>query len=361
MRGREWLLVTAALATAIAGSALLVASRAGAGPSALSRGSGGLLLARRYLEAQGATVTLLDHEATGLPKESVLLVAFPWERGAGSNDAVDVRDHLDRGGSLVVAFSAGPPQPAEKALLEVLDLDRRDLRGPPPLSPAAWRRFVDEEWTVSPPPTAGGTARLAKMRAPLWLPVPSVAARPLLQGPGQVAVSFVFRRGHGTVVVLPAELLSNCRLAQPASADLLETLRRSLGESWYVDEFHQGLVGVGAAVATPIGPGFALLMGQLVLLYLLAVATLGRRFGVPWRERPPVAGSPATFLRGLGVLHDRLGHHDEAAQALLARVQEIDPRLRLPAGLADTTGRNDARSFVELARDVAKLQLKRRT
>lgn len=363
MSRREWVLVSGALAAAILGSALVVSSRQQAGPSALSRRPDGLLAARRVLEAGGASVTLLDREAVGLPDASVLLVAFPWRRGGSSLSSPVAREHLKRGGTLVLAYSpgrglpgGGPAQGAESALLADLGVATRRLRGDPPLAPAAWRRFVDEEWTVAAARAGEGTPRTAAINAPSWVPVPPRGAVPLLVGPEETVVAFAFRQQRGTVAVVPAELLANRRLAEPASADLLETLRRSFGDAWFVDELHQGLVGAGVLAAAAIGPGFGLLVGQLALLYALAVVALGTRLGAPWRERPPAAGSSAGYLRGLGALHDRLGHHAAAARLLVSRAQELAPRLWPGEGVAVPAGRIDGRALVALGRAVAELQ-----
>jgi len=359
MKRPEWVLLVAALAAAIVGSALLLAARGSAGPSALSRGPAGLLAARLVLEESGADVALLDREARDLPAGTVLLTAFPWRRGAWDFEARAAREHLNRGGALVLAFSPGPAaQSAEAALLAELGVRTRRVRGEPPLAPLQWRRFVDAEWTVAPAvPVAG---RSTRMRVPHWLPAPPAGSDVLLVGPEATAVAFAFRRGRGTVAVVPAELLANCRLTEPGSVDLLETLRSSLHGSWCFDEFHHGLVRSDAVSSARIGPGFGLLAGQLGLLYALAVVALSRRFGPPWRERTVAAGSAAGFLRGLGVLHDKLGHHADAARLMRSRASELSPRLDLADRVAGAGTRVDASALVALGRELAALQSKRR-
>jgi hypothetical protein len=352
-------LVVATLAAAIVGSALLLAARGGAGPSALSRGPAGLLAARVVLEESGAAVTLLDREARDLGGDTVLLTAFPWRHGAWSFEGRSAREHLNRGGALVLAYSPGSAaQSAEAALLDELGVRTRRVRGEPPLAPLEWRRFVDAEWTVAPPGPA--TGRPARMRVPHWLPAPPPGADVMLVGPDAMPVAFAFRRGRGTVAVVPAELLANCRLAEPGSIDLLATLRASLHASWCFDELHHGLVDAAAVAPAPIGPGFGLLVGQLGLLYTLAVVALSRRFGPPWRERTVAAGSPAGFLRGLGVLHDRLGHHADAARLMRTRARELSPRLDATERAAGEGTRVDARALVALGRELAASQSKRR-
>ncbi|MBI4917424.1 MAG: hypothetical protein HY825_16415 [Acidobacteria bacterium] len=359
MRRPEWVLLVAALAAAIVGSAFLLAARGGAGPSAMSRGPAGLLAARLVLEESGAEVALLDREARGLAADTVLLTAFPWRRGAWDFEARAAREHLNRGGALVLAYSPGPAaQSAEAALLAELGVRTRRVRGEPPLAPLAWRSFVDAEWRVASPGSA--TGRSTRLRVPHWLPAPPSGSEVLLVGPEATAVAFAFRRGRGTVVVVPAELLSNCRLTESGSVDLLETLRSSLHASWCFDEFHHGLVGTAAVSSARLGPGLGLLAGQLGLLYALAVVVLSRRFGPPWRERTVAAGSPAGFLRGLGVLHDRLGHHADAARLMRSRASELSPRLDFAGRAAEAGTKVDGRALVALGRELAALQSERR-
>jgi hypothetical protein len=69
-----------------------------------------------------------------------------------------------------------------------------------------------------------------------------------------------------------------------------------------------------------------------------------------------VTGSAGSFLLGLGALHNRLGHHAEAARRLLERTRELDRNLILPDGLDRRANSAGPRELVELAREVARLR-----
>jgi len=158
-------------------------------------------------------------------------------------------------------------------------------------------------------------------------------------------------------VVLPAELLANARLREPAHAALLETLRGWLSPPWRFDEYHHGLGATSRqAAASPTQRGLDLLLLQLLLVYLMAALALGRRLGPAWRETPPLAGSAGSFLLRLGTLHHRLGHHGDGAALLLRRAAELDRRLAPDASLRALAERGDAAALVEVGQSVARLQ-----
>jgi len=92
-------------------------------------------------------------------------------------------------------------------------------------------------------------------------------------------------------------------------------------------------------------------MLQIAFVYVLVVLAVARRFGPTWREPPVAAGSSASFLLGLGALHQRLGHQRAAARLLVARAREFDPRLRL----ADPRETEEA-DLLTIARRVAQAQ-----
>jgi hypothetical protein len=328
------------------------APQGGAG-SALSRSGGGCLGARAYLEARGTRVDLLDGPLADFRKGGVLVVAFPWQRLDSSDVATALARHLRRGGAVVFAFSGqgGPRAEAmESAVAAGLGLRWHAVTQDPPLHPLLWREYTGEEWDLMPDASVG-PARPLRVRA--------VRAWPEMPPDGQVLfrdlwgrpMVFTHASRGGRVVALPAEVLSNARLA--GSADLLETLRVRLGDAWTFDEHHHGL----QALAAPSGHAprrmLDLWLVHVVVLYGLCVWALARRLGPAWSEPPVVTGSAATFLLGLGALHQRLGHHDEAAALLVARARELDPRLGPGEGSRDEVPRGDGRALVALARAVA--------
>ncbi|MBV8202177.1 MAG: hypothetical protein JOZ15_16275 [Acidobacteria bacterium] len=359
----RWLAVAAAFVAAAALVVAVTGGRGGSRGSTISRGPGGWLAARRYLEARGAQVTLISEPlgsfvlrdasraagpiAAPGSRPGVLALVFPWQGlPAGDLDeAIDI--HLGRGGDVVLAYS-GEEAGAER----VLSVWRwRPAGGAVPLAPWRWRSFMRRQWQLQPVAAAG--VRPLRVWAPRVLPLPGPGARVLFTAPGGAAAAAVFRYHGGRVVVLPADALSNSRLSEAGNADLLESLLAGLGPRWAFDEYHHGLVTATAGNAG-LGRAADLLLAHLVLLYLLAVLALGRRQGPAWREPAAVAGSAATFLQGLGALHHRLGHHGEAARLLLRRARELDRGLELPADLDRQAAGAGPRELVAIARQVAR-------
>ncbi|MGV8039319.1 MAG: hypothetical protein AB2L07_04355 [Thermoanaerobaculaceae bacterium] len=126
------------------------------------------------------------------------------------------------------------------------------------------------------------------------------------------------------MVVLPAELLANCRLGQPGAVDLLEGLASALPGRWELDEWRHGLRPPAAVPQWTGSLAFDLLLVQLALVYAAAVWMLARPLGTPWRDEVAAQGSVASFLLSLGRLHDRLRHHREAGRAMAQRASELD-------------------------------------
>jgi hypothetical protein len=373
MNQRRWLAAAAcALAVAALVGVVILSGGAGASGSTVSRGGSGWLAARRYLEARGARVTLITepldaYEAAqsaaaegGNDGPDVLALVFPWQERTPADLRATLDAHLSRGGDLVVAYS-GEPDGAEESLdfLPMVEPEKA------PVNPSRWYSFVHREWDLRPAASmpAGAAAHPGSAAAASWLPVhvwapralpvPAPGAEVLYASPSGLPVVTVFRRHGGRVVLLPADALANGRLALPGNANLLEALRQNLGRRWAFDEIHHGLV-TRSSVAPQLGRTADLLSAHLVLLYLLAVATLARRQGPAWREEVALGGSPRGFLVGIGALHDRLGHHRDAARLLLRRARELDRGLQLPAELdrlAESAGPED---LLAIARRVAR-------
>lgn len=402
----RWSAVAALFLVTAAVTAVLLGGPGGSRGSTISRGPGGWLAARRYLQTRGARVTLISEPLAryvqeqsvepdgagpqvepGRPGEQrdrsagdwsardwraggeagqpaapppprrhagpgVLALVFPWQTLPAGDLDEPLEAHLGRGGDVVLAYS-GEAAGAER----LLDIWRWDQAGEVPLAPWRWWSFTHREWQLRPAPgvpgAGGGGGRPLRVWAPRALPRLGPAATVLFTTPeGKPAVA-VFRYHGGRVVVLPADALSNARLGEAGNADLLETLLRRLGPRWAFDEIHHGLVTAPAAQGS-LGRAADLLLAHLVLLYLLAVLALARRQGPAWREPATVAGSAATFLLGMGALHHRLGHHAEAARLLLRRARELDRGLQLPPDLDRRAASAGPRELVEIATQVAR-------
>ncbi len=333
--------------------ALLVTAPAGADSSTLSRSGSGWLAARKYLEARGCRVALLDRglEAGAAPG-GVLVLGFPWQ---SDEDRDGWQAALDRqlrsGGTLVFAYSGNLFELSEQRVAELLELGWDERRGRVPLHPLRWREFAAEEWALVGEPAAKGRLRPGRVTALRRVPRAPERASVLARDAVGRPLAFSVPRQRGLVVVLPAEALSNARLAQPGNADLLETLRVGLGDVWAFDEFHHGL-------RPPLTPGdvgaqrvLLLFLAQLVFVYVLVALAIARRFGPAWHEGVPTSGSAAGFLVGLGSLHQRLGHEREAAPLLLLRARALDGRLVLPS-----VPEAERRDLLRLARRVGEAQ-----
>jgi hypothetical protein len=324
---REVVLWSAAgfLVICLAGGFLLIGKSELDG-SSLSRGSTGYLAARRYLEARGCRVALLDHPLSEESVRGVLTTVFPWQvpEFAGEELRQGLESHLRRGGAVLLAVSGDRFAQGQEIVLQQLQISWQDLRGRPPLLPWRWWRYASVRWPMSAPYATG------EIEAPRGFPTLPKGGRALWLGEKGVPLVFTFGRSGGRVFVVPADALSNGRLGRAENVELLEELHRTLGNLWAFDEYHHALFAPTAPSARVGVEAFEALLIHLGLLYAMAVLALGRRFGTPWREESLLPGSTASFLVGLGALHQRLGHHPAAARLLLERARELDPRVRVP-------------------------------
>jgi len=322
--------------------------------SSLSRAAPGWLAARRYLEARGVETSLLDRPE--LPAGgSTHVTCFPWRVSSWRESLDEIDRHLDEGGRLVVGYEHRQLETLQRIVLRRLDLGWRDLESAAPLSPFEFFEADQEEWTLEPGAEAGW--RGVRLRVPRMVVSAPKGARTLYRGPEGDPVVFDFPRGDGRVLVMPAELLANARLSEPGHVDLLEMLRLWGGDGrWSFDEYHHGLVAPIDEVGRRGRGAVDAFVVHMLLLYGFALWTLVRRFG-PARERVPViVGSTDRFLRGVGRLHDGLGHHAAAARLLVRRAVELSPGLKLPRGLLEEAEGADGRRLLAIARAVARAQ-----
>jgi hypothetical protein len=335
------------------GFALLFHEGGEARGSSLSKGPNGWLAARRYLEARGARVTLLDAPFEASEERQVLVTAFPWQQGAAVEAAEALENHLRRGGDLVLGYSGLEGNPGETVVMERLGLPLTVVREVT-LNPVRWRAAAREEWRLRPDAAAARGASPVRVWATRLAPEMPPKAEALFRSPDGKPAIALLRRYKGRIFLLPSDALSNARLGEPGNSGLLETLRVRLGDRWTFDEYHHGLIGVRGVETAAFGRALDLILLHLAALYLFALWTLSRRFGPAWSEPPAVTGSAGTFLLGLGALHHRLGHHAQAALRLLERVRELDRDLDLPADLDRRAAVAGPRELVALAREIAR-------
>jgi hypothetical protein len=352
VRARTWVAVALAVAVLSAGAVLLAAAaHEPAAGSTLSRAAGGWMAARRYLEARGAQVTLVD--SVSASTTGVLAIVFPWQRADFGRPAWSfVDDHAGRGGTVIFAYS-GRPDPEESDVASRLGMTGKEGVDEPPLHPLRWREY---RMAVSALTAAEGSPGVAPLRVatPRVLPTAPVGAHVLFRDERGRAAVFWYPWRQGRVVALPARLFDNAGLEDAGNADFLESLGAGLGPEWSFDEFHHGLASAAAVEADgPGGWALDLFLLQMALVYALAVLAVSRRFGPPWQEPPVVTGSTTSFLRGVGALHHRLGHHRAAGETLVARARQLHPRLELhDAG----GGHAGAEGFLRLAQAVGRAQ-----
>ena len=339
----------AVIALAGATVALSAAAHEQAAGSTLSRADSGWIAARRYLEARGGTVALADTPSGR--SAGVLVIVFPWQRLESRADATAAERHLAGGGTVVFAYS-GQRSWSEPEIASRLGMTYDEASGDPPLHPLRWREYESATVELSPEP--------ASDRAPLLVPTPRRRPEPpsgatvsFRDDRGRPAV-FTFDRHGGRVLVLPAAIFSNAFIEEAGNADFLESLVAGLGRQWSFDEYHHGLSGT-ASVPPGSAAGYALdlFLVQLALVYGLGVLAVSRRFGPVWSDPPVVAGSTTSFLRGLGTLHHRLGHHDDAADLLVVRARQLHPRIEIPDAIPGDTG---AAGLLRLAQVVGRAQ-----
>lgn len=332
---------------------LLAGRDFGASSSSLSRDAGGWLAARRYLEARGAEVHLLDRALSDGPSGGVLVLAFPWQQAVTGDEIQALGDFLRAGHTVILAYSGEPLEVREARVLEALALEASDVRSRPPLNPFEWWSYHRESWLLEPSFEHGSPIRVpAIRRAPL---APESADVFYIDGEDRPLV-FAYPLHRGKVVVLPAGMLSNAWISEAGNADFLETLRDGLGEVWTFDELHHGLVAVDAAASSPTKFAWDLFITHLALIYVLGVVSLGRRFGPAWGERPAAAGSTASFLRQLGALHHKLGHHGQAAALLVERARALDPDLPIDDLPSGGETRHQKKQLLETARRISMAQ-----
>ncbi|MEP6994660.1 MAG: DUF4350 domain-containing protein [Acidobacteriota bacterium] len=351
MKSKPLIFGSAALLLLVVVGSLALRRSGAAGPSVLSRSSRGWLAARKYMEARGSSVGLLDAPFDTDRSDHSLVLSLPWEIPPSDRDLQALHRRLNAGGTLVYAYSGEIPGASEDRVAQALRLEFHTVHADPPLGPREWYRFRRAGWRLKP--EVESTVGDVSIATPSEVPDAPAGAQVLYRGEDGKPVIFAFARGRARVIVLPADALSNGRLSNPGNADLLESVRRALGERILFDEYHHGLSGERSAADSGSASSLDLLLAQLCVLYLLCAWALATGFGPAWQETPPITGSASAFLLGLAALHRELRHSSGAALQLIADVRRYDPRTAIPAELEAAAGTASEDAFVGLARTVS--------
>jgi hypothetical protein len=176
-------------------AAALLARHEGAPGSALSATAHGWLAARRYAEARGTRVTLMDREDYPLDNRQTLWVVFPWQHLTWQESARCAREHLRRGGTLIVAYSGQGVTPDEADFFTDLGVTHQVRPETPLFHPTRWREQQRAEWRLIP----AHEERLAasgRIRHTQWLPTWPATTEPLFRNDeGETVVGRLAHRG----------------------------------------------------------------------------------------------------------------------------------------------------------------------
>lgn len=321
----------------------------GAGPSTWSRGPRGLQLAHAYLEARELPVARWDVPLTelGTPgseaSPGALVLALPLRRGLSDEEAAALDRWVIAGGRLVVLGSGERVPPAEAYTLRKLGLEGRPLRGDPPLWWFSWKAWTEEVGELVPE-EPGGMALTVRTGDAALRPVAQPVARVLqrfddagqptpeeleewsglvgTEAPSGTPAVFSIRRGYGEVfVVNNGSAFGHGLLEEGDNLAFLEGLAREItadGGTLAFDELHHGFPAPGAEPPAEADPAFWAVVGQLGLLWILAVWTVSRPFGPPLARMRTRSGAVGRELAALASLHRRSKHAPEAGARLLA-------------------------------------------
>lgn len=356
MTRRQWFGVVLGVAVLLG---MLWLGQGGAGlgsSSSLSSSSQGWAAARHYVEARGVEVTIGDQPLNAIPTTGTWVLTFPWRGALEDGDLDAVSRHLQAGGHLLLAYSGDGGHTSEELVLRELNLEGVRLLDDPPLIPWEWREFRRRMWSLESPESGDSILELPPLS---WVPEAPYEAEVLYAGGDEDwPLVFTVGRGRGRVTVLPHALLANGGLRAADNIEVLEGLLAELPSPWRFDEYHHGWRNQDEASFTSATQAWDMFVLHLLVIYGLAVLALIRRFGPAWRQPVDTTGSASDFLRGVGSLHDRLGHHAEAARWMVQRAKDLNPRVDWET--VDTNVRN-GRELVALGQEVSRRQRRRRS
>ncbi|HET8569281.1 MAG TPA: DUF4350 domain-containing protein [Candidatus Limnocylindria bacterium] len=315
-------LFVVAVATSLAGAGGTAPALGGRTASVYDDGPGGATVLRRYLADAGLRVDTIEGARFGPIASDVVLVL-------GATEEIDAaaaglfREHMDRGGTVVVATDVGF---SERRLLEPFGVRVAAAAEP-------GDRAVRGAIFASPP------VRRISVGRGVRLDLPSGADA--LTAGAPVAASITVGRGS-LVVVGSLDPFINATVGDADNGRFALALAR-LGRSVAFDEHHHGVRPDPNAFAVLFGtwPGAALIAAGLSTFAYLVLS--GRRLGpaLPLDPRPP--RSSLEYVRAFAGLVRRSGRGEIARRRLrddlrrgVARIVGADPEApldRLATGL----------------------------
>jgi len=354
MKKHGWWMAT--LATLVLMTLLSAGQGGPTDASSLSRGSSGWSAARWYIKGMGSPIRTLDAPiAESLGDTDVLVVTGSGSEPSGfsTGDVETVQRFVRKGGRLIFGYGSGV---RASALGKRLGFGfKASANRPRSLNPIVWVEEASKTYHLP----LGGNGPAVAMGAVSEYPAEAPGDLVLVRNPQNESLALLRPFGKGEIALLPVETLSNGRLNQPGNSALLEGIRVRFGQTseWTFDEYHHGV----ASAASPSGVrsrrGLDLFAFQILLAYGLFVAAIGRRFGSGWPEPVASSGATGSFLMTVAGIHDRLGHHQDAALTLETRAREVlgveisPPGARAPDGV---------RTLMEVSRRIHEKQKERR-
>lgn len=303
--------------------------------SVYDEGPGGASIARRFLEENGVRTTTLQSDRFGVPAEVRTVFVLGATHDIAPAELAALRDHVRRGGTLVVASDLGL---TERTLLAAFGI----RRGGTALRPG--------EHAVSHPALAAPHVR--RVQVDVGVALDPGPAGTVLATDGSSALAVTAREGQGTVYAVGTLTpFLNAGIAQADHGRLVLALAGVASGTAVVafDEYHHGLRASPdpLAVITGTWPGRALLLAGLLTLGYLAAS--GRRLGPPLPLDPRPPRSSLEYIRGFAGLVRRSGRREiprgrlrEELRLGLARECGLDPATPFDR-VAETLARRDPR------------------
>lgn len=301
----------------VLGIALGQGDHLAASGSSVARGSGGWLVAREYVGRKGSPTRMRRTPVTAGTLEGVLVTAGRLSSHFSGEETRALRAFVDNGGRWLWGYG--------RAESDLVDGEKLGVRFRPcrdavtSIDPARYRA------EAAGLPHATTDSRVVTIRPVRLCPTPVSGDVVLFTSPGGEPVGLIRASGRGEIVVVPDETFSNGRLLNEGNAAVLEGLRQRFGDPapWVFDEHHHGLTEGPTVEGGRARSGFTLFLIQSLLAYALFALASARSFGPQWPEETPLAGATTPFLRAVASIHDRLGHHGEAADRLRERAREV--------------------------------------